>query len=175
MTALNWILASWGEKYEELDVYCDQSKPIEAARQFFHVFIGREDKSYIHLGSRPTPSLVYNLSGPLNMVDSKASHGVQIADVISSSLLYALKNPSEDFCQEWRRFLEPSPINEITPDASYADLAEEETFVNMCILRELVDRSVRGLDLFDGLIECILSARALYPQFDLENASDDSY
>ena len=173
MTALNWILASWGEKYEVLDVYCDQSKPIEAARQFFQVFIGREDKAYIRLGSQPSPSVIYNLSGPLNMVDSKTSHGVQIADVMSSSLLYALKNPDKEFCQEWLHLLEPAPINEIIPDASHADLAKEGAFVNTIILRELVDRSVKGLNLSENMLDIILSSRALYPQYVLETMSDE--
>jgi len=171
MTALNWILASWGEKYEDLDVYCDRSKPIEAAREFFQVFIGREDKAYVRLGSQPSPSVIYNLAGPLNMVDSKASHGVQIADVMSSSLLYALRNPDKEFCQEWLHILETAPINEIIPEASHADLAKEEPFVNTFILRELVDRSVKGLNLFDNMLDLILTSKELYPQYVLETMS----
>ena len=168
MTALNWILASWGVRYEALDVYCDQSKPIEAARDFFQTFIGRQDKAYIRLGSQPSPSIIYKLAGPLNIVDSKASHGVQIADVMSSSLLYALKNPDKDFCQEWLHLLEPAPINEITPDPSYVDMANEEGFVNTIILRELVERSVKGLKLSDNMLDVILNSKKLYPQYLLE-------
>lgn len=93
MTALHWLLASWGEEFEVLEVYCDESKPIRDAKEFFEAFIGREDKVYSLLDDQSSPSIVYNLSGPINLVDSKESHGVQIADVLSSSLTYALKNP----------------------------------------------------------------------------------
>lgn len=175
MTALHWLLASWGEKYEALDVYCDRSKPIESARQFFQIFIGRKDKAYSRLGSQPTPSIIYNLSGPLNMVNSKASHGVQIADVMASSLLYALKNPEKEFCQDWLRFLEPSPINEVIPDATLADISNEGGFVNTLILRELVDRSVRKANLSENMADFILNSRALYPQYVLEAASAESH
>ena len=67
-------------------MYCDESKPIQEGLDFFDVFIGREDKPYLRFGDKPTSSFIYNLAGPINLVDSKASPGVQIADLLSSSL-----------------------------------------------------------------------------------------
>ena len=165
MTALHWLLASWGEQFEVLDVYCDQSKPIEAARQFFQIFIGREDKAYIRLGDQLSPSVVYNLLGPINMVDSKSSHGVQMADVLSSSLAYAMKNPDEEISNEWLSLLEDVPTNKIIPDVRQIDLTQERAFVNALVLRELLNRSIKGQSLSDNMQEFIFNARVLYPQY----------
>ena len=109
MTALHWLLASWGEQFEVLDVYCDNSKPIEAGEEFFRAFVGREDKAYIRLGSRPTPSVIYNLAGPINLVDSRESPGIQIADVLSSSLAYALNHPDAAVSKAWLSLMEDVP------------------------------------------------------------------
>ena len=71
MTALHWLLASCGEEFEVLEVYCDESKPIQEGHDFFDVFIGRKDKLYLRFGDKPSPSFIYNLAGPINLVDSK--------------------------------------------------------------------------------------------------------
>ena len=170
MTALNWLLASWGEEFEVLEVYCDESKPIQEAQEFFKVFIGREDKAYIRLGSEPTPSIIYNLSGPINLVDSKDSHGIQIADVLSSSLAYALKNPDEENAKKWLSLLEDVPANQLKPDLNQVDLTQEGAFINTMVLGELVDRSVRGQNLFESMPDIILSARSIFLQYVHETA-----
>ena len=171
MTALNWLLASWGEEFEVLEVYCDESKPIQEAQEFFKVFIGREDKAYIRLGSEPRPSIIYNLSGPINLVDSKNSPGIQIADVLSSSLAYALRNPDEENAKKWLSIIEDVPANQIIPDMNQVDLMQEEAFVNTTVLGELVDRSVRGQNLFENMTDIILSARSVFPEFVCEATS----
>ena len=42
-TSLFGILSYWGEVYDELDVWCDKSKPLEADRDFLKVM--KEDKT----------------------------------------------------------------------------------------------------------------------------------
>ena len=84
MTALHCLLAHSAEEFKVLKVYCDESKPIREARDFLNVLIGREDKLYFPFGNQPSPSIVYNLAEPINLVDSRVSPGVQIADVLSS-------------------------------------------------------------------------------------------
>ena len=168
MTALHWLLASWGEEYEVLDVFCDKSKPIQEAQWLFEAFIGREDKAYIQLGNQRSPSIIYNLLRPINLVDSKESHGVQIADILSSSLAYAYKNPDDDLSKEWLKIIEDVPSNAIRPDPSLTDLMQEGTLVNATVLYELVHRSIMGQDLFANMTEIILNAKSLYPQYLLD-------
>ena len=165
MTALHWLLISWGEQFEVLDVYCDESKPIEASRQFFDVFVGRKDKAYLRFGNQSSHSIIYNLEGPIKMVNSKESHGVQIADILSSSLAYALENPDEEIAKEWLSITKDVYANQIIPDSSYVDLMEKGTYVNTWVLNELVDRSVKGQDLFENMADIIAELVARYPQY----------
>ena len=164
MTALNWLLASWGEEYESLEVYCDNSKPIQASIPMFDNLIGREDKVYLQFGNHRNLSIIYNLSGPINTVDSKKVPGVQIADVIATSVAYSYKNPEEDISKEWLGYFDDVAVNMIAPDLTLVDFTKEDAFVNGMILDELVDRSIRGEDLFEDMIEFILGARLTYRQ-----------
>ena len=168
MTALHWLLASWGEEYEVLDVFCDKSKPIQEAQWLFEAFIGREDKAYIQLGNQRSPSIIYNLLRPINLVDSKESHGVQNADILSSSLAYAYKKPHDDISKEWLKIIEDVPSNTIKPELSQMDLMQEGTFINATVLYVLVQRSIKGQDLFENMAAIILTAKSLYPQYLLE-------
>ena len=165
MTALHWLLASWGEEFESLEVYCDTSKPMQEAQDFFEAFIGREDKLYLRFGDQPGPSFIYNLAGPIKLVDSKTSPGIQIADVLSSSLAFAKKNPEESISKEWLDILEDVPANQIIPDIEDVDLTTERAYVNSMVLRELVDRSVKGQNLFEGMREFVLYVQTLYPRY----------
>lgn len=165
MTALHWLLASCGEDFEALDVYCDDSKPIREAREFFDVFIGREDKLYLRFGDKPNPSLIYNLAGPISLVDSKTSPGVQIADVLSSCVAYVMKNPDEVISAEWLDILQDVPTNYIVPNMDDVDLTRLRTHVNAMVLIELADRSVQGRSLFEGMDEFVLSVQESFPAY----------
>ncbi len=165
MTALHWLLASCGEEFEVLEVYCDESKPIQEGLDFFDVFIGREDKFYLRFGDKPNPSFIYNLAGPINLVDSKTSPGVQIADVLASSLSYAKRNPDEAISEEWIAILKDVPANQVIPERDDVDLTKEHVYINSMVLRELVDRSVRGKNLFEGMDDFVLSMQALFPRY----------
>jgi hypothetical protein len=88
-TALHSLLATWGEKIDCMEVYCDRSKPLAAQGEFFDVMINREDKVYIVIDGLSHP-LSYKLAQPIQLVDSKTTPGIQIADVIGSSIAYSL-------------------------------------------------------------------------------------
>ena len=168
MTALHWLLASWGEEFEVLDAYCDESKPIRDSRDFFDVFIGRKDRAYLRIGDQRTPSFIYNLSGPIKLVDSEKSSGVQIADVISSSLAYALKNRDEEISRAWLKVAEDMHTETISTDG----LTQEGAYLNSIILRSLVDRTVKGQDLFENMSETISLAMSHYPEYSREMSLD---
>ena len=95
MPSVNFLLASCGEKYKDkaLEVHCDNSKPIQSdlssAISLFKQLIGRKDKFYMPVGRPGSPSIIYNLTTEIILEDSVNSPGIQIADVIASSVAYA--------------------------------------------------------------------------------------
>lgn len=164
-TSLFWQLSYWGERYECIDVYCDQSKPLAADMQYFDAMIGRRDKIYLKFGSHPEAALTFNLKGPITLVDSRKSHGVQIADVLASSISHALRYPDEDHSKEWLALANDMISGEsIVPDSRMLDLSQREPFVNGLVLRELVNRSVKGSSVFSRMPEFIEAANYAYYQ-----------
>ena len=157
------LLAHWGEQFDSLDVYCDESKPIEAdlssGVSIFNNLIGRQDKAYSPIGKASGPSLVYNLANPINLVDSRNSPGVQIADVIASSIAYALKNPHEEIAKEWLNLSEGIIASALVPDENLLDLDQEDCFINSMVLSELVERSLEGESLLEGMADYILTLK----------------
>ena len=161
------LLSHWGEQFDALCVHCDESKPMEADLSadvsIFNHLVGRQDKAYVRVGKVHNPSLVYNLASPIKLVDSRNSPGVQIADVIASSVVYALKNPCEEISQEWLNLAESITISALMPDKVLLDPRQEDCFINSVVLLELVERSIRGESLFDGMADYILAAKLLNP------------
>ena len=54
------------------------------------------------------------------------------------------------------------------------DLTQQGAFVNSLVLVELVDRSIRGLNLFEDMPEFVLGARYLYSHGIPETTSNHS-
>jgi hypothetical protein len=54
--ALYSLLCHWGTKFDELEVFCDESKPLStyltAEPSLFAAMVGRKDKQYIELGDK---------------------------------------------------------------------------------------------------------------------------
>ena len=152
-TMVHWLLAHRGEEFEGLKAYCDESKPIESNMDMFNQMIGRKDKAYIRLGGEPKPSLVYNLAGPVKLVDSRKYPGVQLADVLASSVAYSLRNREEEFSDQCMELVRPSITLAIVAEPDDFQPDQEKGALNMLVLLELLellDRSVKGEDLFEG-------------------------
>jgi hypothetical protein len=162
-TSLFWLLSFWSERFEIMEVYCDKSAPLETNRDLFDVLIGRKDKIYMKLGSKPTHALTYNLSKPIELLDSKQSPGIQIADILSSSIAFAFKNPDDEISKQWLdiAFNMFSPFG-IFPNPKSIDLTEREPVINALILQELIDRTLKGQSLLVGMPEFIANAMYLY-------------
>ena len=129
-TSVHWLLAEWGEQFESLEVYCDKSKPIQAGSNLFDSMVGRKDKAYIWFEKEAHPSVVYNLASPLNLVDSRRHPGVQIADILSSSVAYALNHRDDELSQQWLTIVEDVIGNAIRPDFSLLDPDTEGAFIS---------------------------------------------
>lgn len=113
VACLNPVLWHWGTKFESLEVYCDDSKPLESYLRegVFDAMIGRTDKQTFELGGH-SQQITYNLSKPIQLVTSDSAPGIQIADVLSSALGHALQNRAEEYSGMWlRKFDEASAIN----------------------------------------------------------------
>ena len=150
-TSVHYLLASWGEQFKSLCVYCDDSKPIANNLDLFNNLIGRSDKAYTWLHN--TPSLVYNLSDTVRLVDSKEFPGVQIADVWASALAYAYKHPQDIFSRECQKIVNNNGVivNIIFPDREAIDLTLPGPFINWLILLEMSRLSVTGESLFENM------------------------
>ena len=177
MPSVNFLLASWGEKYKDkaLEVHCDNSKPIQSdlssSISIFNQMVGREDKFYIPVGRPGRPSIIYNLATEIILEDSVSSPGIQIADVIASSVAYALNNPQDDVSAEWLDQASEMVAETIAPDFDLIDLTLRGPMINSLVLGELKERSVKGEDLLFGLREFILTAMFEYPRLLKEDGS----
>lgn len=152
-TSLFSLLGEWGEEYEELIAYCDKSKPLDDDQDIFNAMVGRTDKVHMNYEDFKAP-ITFNLKEPLNLVDSKDFYGIQIADAIAGAFAYAFdENKEEDeYKLKWKKMGEThlSQTN-LFPDLSYLDTTSSEVQLNTILLRELLDRSQRGVSLTENI------------------------
>lgn len=155
-TALFSLLAEWGQEYDQLTAYCDQSKPLSDDRDMFDIMVDREDKKLSHIADINSP-ITFNLKEPINLVDSKIVHGVQLADAIAGAFAYACDRENQDeYAVKWRGMIEEHVIfGSVFQDYDHLDLSKLEVQRNAILLQELVDRSRNGVSLTEGIGEYI--------------------
>jgi hypothetical protein len=167
-SALYDLLSFWAERHDSIEVFCDFSKPIRDQLSDFDRWVGRHEKINLTFG-RGSGSIGFNLAKPIQLVDSRSYAGVQIADVLASSLCFALNHRADDYSWEVFECLRPA-INErsVSPDLDEVDIRELKPYVNSALLWQLVDRSCRGQDmtaLYDKLPEFLIAARNGYAHY----------
>lgn len=172
-TSLFWILSYWSERFDSMEVYCDKSESLDTNRSAFDAMVGREDKIYMKLGSEPEHALTYNLAKPIELLDSQQSPGIQIADIISGSVAFALRDPEDELSKEWLEFARSMTNTScILPDLDEIDLRKRKPFINSLILYELVDRTIRSRSLFTDMDKFIeISARS-FPNSPFSHTED---
>lgn len=155
-TALFSLLAEWGQEYDQLTAYCDQSKPLSDDRDMFDIMVDREDKKLSHIADINSP-ITFNLKEPIKLVDSKIVHGVQLADAIAGAFAYACDRENQDeYAVKWRGMIEEHVIfGSVFQDYDHLDLSKLEVQRNAILLQELVDRSRNGVSLTEGIGEYI--------------------
>jgi hypothetical protein len=159
------ILSHLGERGYQLDVFCDDAKPLRGNDIMFEAMVNRTDRAYIRFGEKER-LLTFNLARSPRLVRSQDHFGVQVADVLSSALRYALENRQDAEAQGWLDELLPSISDEsVWPDPKALDLKTAEAFTNGVLLHELIDRSLQRQNLFHGIPELIAAARADFPEF----------
>ena len=173
VTALRSLLVNLsGESMEPLIVTCDDSKPLRAGKDFMDAMVGRSDCRKASFNGREN-QLTFNLAEKLRFTDSKASSGVQLADVAASSATFALKKPDEAFGDYWRSTQAESLHGQsVFPEPEVFDLSNFQSVKNSMILQGLVDRSVRKQSLTSNLdeLDYISSAAAQ----DFLNSADET-
>ncbi|EPB6483750.1 MULTISPECIES: DUF3800 domain-containing protein [Pseudomonas] len=155
-TSLFSLLAEWGRHHDELTAFCDNSKPLSQDQSIFEAMIGRTDKIYENFSGGSSP-ITFNLTGPLNLVDSKVFHGVQIADAVAAAFAYCCDGRNQDdHAREWRGYIEEMVIPaSVFPDVDHVDLRSPKVVRNAILLQELVSRSQKGHSLIDGMREYV--------------------
>lgn len=163
MTSLYVHLCAWGERFEVLEVYCDESKPLKSDVQFLNVMVGRREREYVTWPSHQRQQLVtFNLARPVDLVESSQHPGIQIADVLASTLAWSLRERESDDAREWLSIVESCGCDgSVLPDTKHVDLDERGPVINAMVLRELVRRSLVKKDLCRGMPEFIAEAYAL--------------
>jgi hypothetical protein len=158
-TSLFSTLSYWGGKYRQLDVYCDHAKPLER-QEIYQAMVGRTERIYQEMGGVKR-LLTFNLARMPQLVPSHKYFGVQVADVLASAVRHALQQRQDKEAQQWLRTLLPSISDQsVWFDPSTLDLDTPEAFANAVVLQILVDRSLRGENLFKDMPEMIARARA---------------
>jgi len=164
-SALWGLLGIIGETAQTngLQVYCDDSKPLSEHQSHFDIMVGRTDRHYSAFD--PTVPITFNLAEPLSFVSSLDYPGIQLADVIASTAVYALKNRVKPGDPGWDWLALPNIPIRVLPDSGVFDLRAPASFVNTIVLRELVDRTLKGLSLFEDMPEVIERAGAAHGGF----------
>ncbi|TQC96465.1 DUF3800 domain-containing protein [Moraxellaceae bacterium AER2_44_116] len=147
-TTLFSLLAQWGQEYEVLTAYCDYSKPLSEDQEIFNTMIGNTKKIFTNLAGLEMP-ITFNLAEPINLVDSKIVHGVQLADAVAAAFVYACDEQNTDeYALKWRSMIDEVIIyGSVFPDMEHLDLKKLAVQRNVLILIELVERSKNGISL----------------------------
>lgn len=150
-TALFSHLGTWGDKYHQLEVYCDQTKALEGFEDFTRVMIDREDKVRTSFHSREQP-ITFNLAKDISLVNSFSCPGVQLADVAAGATVYAFQNADDSEAKKWKEYL-PAMLHptSVLPDVRHLDMSAIPAQRNLALLQELVRRSESGLSLTEGI------------------------
>jgi hypothetical protein len=156
------LLAHWGGKLEQLDVYCDKSKPLQAGPGILEAMIGREERLYINFAGRELP-MTFNLLRLPEFVDSKSQPGIQLADVVSGAAAFGLRDPGGEG-RELLAAVQPhwTPHRNVFPELEHVDLREKGPCLNACLLRELAARGRQGFDPLYGIVEFYAFLDAAY-------------
>ena len=169
-TSFFGLMCYWGERFEELEVTCDSSKPLQSAISFFDVMIGRTEKLRINAFGKEQP-YSFNLKAQPLLASSHDHPGLQLADVVATATATVLKNKYRNITNgeevgKWERIIwESLSDNNIWPDYTMLDWNQPKCFVNTLVLNELVDRSLRGQNLFEDMPEFVLNAFGHHEDF----------
>ena len=156
-TAVFTHLAKWGEQHDIIEVFCDESKPLQSVAPMLDVMIGRPDRVYTKLFGKEH-CITWNMSEKIRFVSSANNEAVQLADLIAGVACAVMKShdngtfKSDEIMNSYAKNIEGHSLEScILPDYGNIDLNRDDVVVNLLILEELADRAERGLDPLTGM------------------------
>ncbi|MGF7151884.1 hypothetical protein FHS96_005552 [Sphingomonas zeicaulis] len=145
------VLTTSGERYGEIDVVMDESRPLEAFSDFFNSFVSRTETAYFEFRGRRQP-LTFHLHRELRFGSSKADAGLQLADIFASFAALAARDRDTPRGRAILEHLLPL-LDEgaLFPKYEMLDLSRKEMMATMCLVAELTRRAEARLSLLDGI------------------------
>lgn len=139
---MSLLINGFGPKHRQLEVLCDESKPLQGIAPEFDAFIDNDADFPLHGGNRMVLGRL-NLSGPIRFGQSHDNPTLQIADLIAglAAQLYG-RNPPEDligFKPQLDRHLHEDHI--LPETAGDSQMSEVQKEANMIVLRHLAARA----------------------------------
>ena len=184
VTSLATLLFEWGQEFYELDVFCDQSKPLQAQPNFFDAMVGNSIHSPEGTRGKNDP-ISFNLKKEISFVDSKTCYGIQIADIFAGTASFIAKEIknnkllclSTDVPFGWIDNIENSLSNYcVHPEEDkYLDFSNDSTKLNKYIFDEIIDRTVNQKNVLQGIENFIIETDILLrciASFDELNLAD---
>lgn len=89
-TSLVTLLAEWGQEFQQLHVFCDESKPLQEQQEIFDAMLNKQDKIFMEVEGKEHP-ITFNLATQLQFVNSKTYPGIQIADVAAGIFAFVFQ------------------------------------------------------------------------------------
>lgn len=153
-SALFTLLANWGTTYPSITAICDLSKPLQQNQEIFNTMVDRKgEQMFSDLMGERHP-ITFNLAEPLVFADSKAAHGIQIADATAAAAVYAFSSPTDEHTEKWRPIIaRVGHYGSIIPDRDEVRLSDSRVQRNALVLLELHSRAKSGQSLTEGMGE----------------------
>jgi hypothetical protein len=155
-TSLFSLLGEWGQEFNQIEVFCDASKPLQEQVEIFQVMVNKDEKLFMELAGQQH-AISFNLASLPQLVDSQSRPGIQIADVLAGTFAFVfrenLKSNYNSYPQEWIPYLDKciSPYSVIPDPKEHLDWTKINVKRNYLILEELTERSIRNASLLDGI------------------------
>jgi len=155
-TSLFSLLGEWGQEFDQIEVFCDVSKPLQEQMEIFQVMVDKDEKLFMELAGQQH-AISFNLAGLPQFVDSQSHPGIQIADVLAGTFAFVFRENSKSnynsYPKEWIPSLEKcvSPYSVIPDLEEHLDWTKINVKRNYLILEELTGRSISNASLLDGI------------------------
>lgn len=153
-TSAAMVLRHLSAQYGALTVVLDESKPLIASVEALN------DLGNAPLVTIPVPwadglPFNYQLAEPIRFATSAAEPGLQLADLVASTVTQAMQHRSTQKAQELLSLLLPLACHgNVVPDLGNLNLATNEVRFNAQLLARLVDRAAAGIPLLaPGLLD----------------------
>lgn len=146
------LLGEWGQEFNQMEVFCDASKPLQEQVDIFQVMVNRDEKLFMELTGKQH-AISFNLASVPQLVDSQSRPGIQIADVLAGTFAFVfrenLKSNSNSYPKEWIPYLDKciSPYSVIPGLEEHLDWTKINVKRNYLILEELTERSIENASL----------------------------